>query len=141
MTDTRAGPVFPPGRYGRRREPRRRPGLVPLLLACLGVVIGLLLAVALYQRYGTPDRRPEVVAIEEFADDHVTFRFRVYQPPGEPSTCRVRARARSGSEVGAADVSVPAPDPGADSVTIRYRLATTERPVSAEVIRCTATGR
>jgi hypothetical protein len=114
---------------------------VPLLLAGLGLLVGLLLAVRLYQQYGNPSHRPEVVAIEEFADDNVTFRFRVHTSAGEPSTCHVRARARSGIQVGAADVSVPAPDPGAGSVTMTYRLATTERPVSAEVISCTAAGR
>jgi hypothetical protein len=133
-------PVFPPGRYGRRRDPRRRRVPLPLLLALLGALVGLVVTVRLYQRYGTVAHRPEVFAIEEFADDHVTFGFRVYKPPGEASTCQVRARARNGAEVGAADVAVPAGAPGTDSVTVRYRLATTGRPVSAEVIRCTRTG-
>jgi Domain of unknown function (DUF4307) len=129
-------PVFPPGRYGRRRERRRRPGLVPLLLAGLGLLVGLAVAARLYQQYGNPGHRGELVAIDEFTDDHVTFRFRVYKPAGQASTCHVRARARDGAEVGAADVTVPAPEPGADSTTITYRLPATRRPVSAEVIRC-----
>src|SRR5262245_53587676 len=65
MTETGV-PVFPPGRYGRRRDSRRRAtGLVPLVLAGLGVLIGLLLAVRLYHQYGYRPYHADVTSIAE----------------------------------------------------------------------------
>jgi Domain of unknown function (DUF4307) len=128
-TDTPA-PTFPAGRYGRRREPRRNTR-GPVLLLAVGSLVGLLLAVVLYQRYGAPDYRPQVVNFQT-AGDHVTMRFQVHKPSGDPVTCHVRARDRDGVEVGAADVAVPA----GKTVTVTYTLATSGPPVSAEVPVC-----
>src|SRR2546430_8110967 len=123
--DTSA-PIFPAGRYGKRREPRRNTRGLVLLLAAAGALVGLLLAVVLYQRYGTPDYRPQVVNFQT-AGDHVTMRFEVHKPSGDPVTCHVRARNRDGAEVGAADVAVPAGKTVAPTDT----LATSGPPVSA----------
>lgn len=128
--DTSA-PIFPAGRYGRRREPRRNTRGLVLLLAAAGTLVGVLLAVVLYQRYGTPDYRPQVVNFQT-AGDHVTMRFQVHKPSGDPATCHVRARNRDGVEVGAADVAVPA----GKTVTVTYTLVTSGPPVSAEVPVC-----
>jgi hypothetical protein len=133
MAETRATPVFPPGRYGRRRADRRRPQLVPVLLAVIGVLVGLLLAVRLYRVYGSQPYRGELIGGSELADDHVTVRIRVYKPSGQPAVCHVRALARDGSEAGAADVDVPSD--GTETI-VTYRLATGRRPVTAEVTRC-----
>jgi hypothetical protein len=124
-------PTFPAGRYGKRREPRRNTRGRVLLLAVAGSLVGLLLAVVLYQRYGAPDYRPQVVNFQT-AGDHVTMRFQVHKPSGDPVTCHVRARNRDGIEVGAADVAVPA----GKTVTVTYTLATSGPPVSAEVPAC-----
>jgi hypothetical protein len=130
---TPAPPVFPPGRYGRRREPaRRRRGAMALaLLAVLAVSAAL--AVRLYQRYGDPAYRADVVAYTEITDSQVLVRFRVHLPAGREAVCAVRARDRAGTVVGRADVPVPA---GRGEVT--YRLSTTARPFVAEVVRCRA---
>lgn len=125
------GPVFPPGRYGRRRSERRRPRWVGWLPVVLGALLGLTVAVVTFQRYGNPQYRQAVVAFE-LADDHVTVKFEVHKPADRTAVCRVRARSSSGEEVGAADVTVPV---GA-SVTMTYTLPTRDRPVSAEVPRC-----
>src|SRR4051794_8102499 len=54
VSETRATtPVFPPGRYGRRRDGRRRL-LVPTLLAVLLGIAAVLVAVRLYGQYGDP---------------------------------------------------------------------------------------
>jgi Domain of unknown function (DUF4307) len=124
-------PIFPPGRYGKRREPGRNTRGRVLLLAVAGALVGLLLAVVLYQRYGTPGYQPQVVHFQT-ATDHVTMRFQVHKPSGDPATCHVRARNRAGAEVGAADVAVPA----GKTVTVTYTLATSGPPVSAEVPVC-----
>jgi hypothetical protein len=131
VTETRATPVFPPGRYGRRRAGDRRFPLVPALLAVVGVLVGLLLAVRLYRVYGSQPYRGEIISIPETADDHVTLRIQAYKPAGRPAVCHVRALARDGSEAGTADVDIPAA-----SVTVTYRLATNRRPVTAEVTSC-----
>nr|WP_240939994.1 DUF4307 domain-containing protein [Planosporangium flavigriseum] len=128
-------PVFPPGRYGRRRDPRpARRGLTTLLAVAVGVVL-LALSVTLYQRYGSPDYRPQVVHFQT-ADDQVTLRFEVHKSNDRPAVCHVRARNQAGAEVGAADVPVSAGNP----VTVTYTLKTSGPPVSAEVPVCRAAG-
>lgn len=124
--------MFPPGRYGHRRAPRRTRRWVVGALAALTVLATLGLAGLLYQRYGVPDYQPTVVRYGEITDAGVTIDFRVRKPSGRAATCHVRSRGREGLEVGAADVAVP---PGA-TVEMTYRLVTTARPVTAEVTRC-----
>jgi hypothetical protein len=105
------------------------------VFAVAGVIVGLLLAIVLYQRYGSPDYQPQVLHFQA-ADDHVTLRFQVHKSSGRPGVCHVRARDRAGAEVGAADVPVPA----GRTVTVTYTLATSGPPVTAEVPVCRAAG-
>jgi Domain of unknown function (DUF4307) len=130
---TATAPRFPPGRYGRRREPGRSTRRRVLLFVVAGAVVGLLLAVVLYQRYGPGEFEPQLVTFQT-ANGHVMMRFQVHKPSGDPAVCHVRARDRSGAEVGAADVDVPA----GTTVTVTYTLATKGVPVSAEVPVCRA---
>ncbi|MFD0741855.1 DUF4307 domain-containing protein [Phytohabitans flavus] len=142
MTETHAttstgAPVFPPGRYGRRREPgRRRPKLVALLLA-LVIAAGVGLAVRLYQQYGDPTYDGQVLEYSGITDSQVVIEFRVNVPDGGAAMCVVRARSRDGAEVGKAEVRVDAP-PGETRPVTRYVLATTGRPINGEVVRCRA---
>jgi hypothetical protein len=129
---TGGAPVFPPGRYGRRRSPRTRARRLPVLTV-LGALLGLVLTVLLYVRFGAATYQPSVLGFE-LADDHVTVRFEVHKPADRAAVCRVRARALAGNEVGAADVAVPTGNP----VVVTYTLPTTAKPVSAEVPRCAA---
>jgi hypothetical protein len=127
--------VFPPGRYGRRRAPRRRwrgAGTVALLTV-IGVTLAL--AIGLYRRYGDRSYEPEVVGFSEITDRQIMIRFRVRLPAGEGAVCAVRARSRAGIVVGRAEVPVPA---GATEVS--YRLATTDRPFVGEVPGCRRAG-
>ncbi|HZN72632.1 MAG TPA: DUF4307 domain-containing protein [Micromonosporaceae bacterium] len=136
MTETHAtAPAFPPGRYGRRRQARRTPRWLPVVLALVVVATGFLLAVRLYEEYGDPTYRVSTTRYGEITDDGVTVDFTVLLPPGGSAVCVVRARAYSGKEVGSAEVTVAAP-PGTRSASSSYRLATTERPYMGEAIRC-----
>ncbi|NJC84875.1 DUF4307 domain-containing protein [Planosporangium mesophilum] len=125
--------IFPAGRYGRRRERRPARRGVTTFFMVAGAVVGLVLAMTLYQRYGTPDYRPQVVHFQ-LGPDHTTLRFEVHKAKEGPATCHVRARNRAGAEVGAADVPLPAGNP----VTVTYTLKTSGPPVSAEVPACRA---
>jgi len=132
-------PVFPPGRYGRRREPgRRRPVLRALLVAVLLAAMGLV-AAKLYTQYGDPDYQADVITYTGITDSRVVVDFRVTLPPGGSATCLLRARAHDGAEVGHAEVAVTT-RPGERHVTVRHEVPTTARPFIGEVLRCRPAG-
>lgn len=139
MTDTHAStpqpPVFPPGRYGRRRDPRRQRRWPLALLLVVTVALGALVTVRLYRQYGDPNYRAQVITYQDITDSQVVVRFQVTVPPGGSAVCLVRARSRDGAEVGHEEVRVTAP-PGERQVSATHRLATTARPLVGEVLRC-----
>lgn len=140
MTETHAtippgAPVFPPGRYGRRREPgRRRPLLAALLAALLLAGLGLV-TLKLYKQYGDPTYDGQVITYNGVTDSQMVIDFRVTVPEGGSAVCLLRARSRDGAEVGHEEVRVTA-RPGERQVTAQHRLATTARPFVGEVLRC-----
>lgn len=143
MSLTEVTPRFPPGRYGRRREPRSTPRWLVALLTAGVVVAGFAISAQLYRQYGDPEYRPSVLAFQvgEGADDGtVTIRFQVFKPAGKAATCIVRARASNGEEVGRAEVDIPAGNPDSESVTVTYTLATSREPVTGEVVGCAPAG-
>lgn len=134
---TAAAPVFPPGRYGRRRErQRRRPWLVAGL-ALVTVMIGALVAVRLYKNYGDPAYDAQVITYTDISDTGLTLTFRVAIPAGGEARCVVRARSRDGAEVGKQEVLVR-DRPGDGATPATQRLVTTARPFVGEVLRCVA---
>jgi hypothetical protein len=136
-TTTPGAPMFPPGRYGRRRAPhRRRPWVVALLVAAV-LAAGAALAARLYQQYGDPTYDAQVLAYTDVTDTQVVIEFRVTVPAGGDAICVLRARSREGVEVGKAEVRVSA-TPGETRPVTTYRLVTTARPVGGEVVRCRA---
>lgn len=143
MTETHAttppgAPVFPPGRYGRRREARRRRPVVLALVLVALVAAGSLLALRLYRMYGDPNYDAQVITYTDITDTQVVVVFRVTVPKGGSAICLVRARSRDGAEVGRADVRVDAA-PGQKQSTVTHRLATGGRPMIGEVLRCRPT--
>ncbi|WP_431973224.1 DUF4307 domain-containing protein [Micromonospora haikouensis] len=140
MTETHAtitpgAPVFPPGRYGRRREPgRRRPALVALLATALVAALGLA-AFSMYGKYGDPTYDAQVITYTDITDSQVVVDFRVTVPAGGSATCVLRARSHEGAEVAREEVTVAA-RPGESQAAARHRLATTARPFIGEVVRC-----
>ncbi|MEH0973926.1 DUF4307 domain-containing protein [Micromonospora sp. CPCC 205546] len=140
MTETHAtlppgAPAFPPGRYGRRREPGRRRPLLVALLAVVMVAVMILVAVRLYRQYGDPNYDAEVITYTGITDRQVLVDFRVTVPEGGSAVCLLRARDRDGAEVAREEVTVTAP-PGQRQVATQHRLVTTARPFIGEVLRC-----
>ncbi|MEV6924720.1 DUF4307 domain-containing protein [Dactylosporangium sp. NPDC051485] len=132
VNETHATSKYPPGRYGRRREPQPRRRWLVLALAGVVAAAGLAIAWQLYGQYGPQEYEPQVQRFYNVTGDGVTVEFVVRKEADKRATCRVRARSASGEEVGLAQVDVPT---GAEPL-VTYRLATSDRPVTAEVPAC-----
>jgi hypothetical protein len=124
---------FPPGRYGRRRDPasRRRRRRLGAALGALVIVAGAAVALKLYRQYAEAPYQVRVVSLTGVTDTGVTVTFEVRKPPDAAAVCTVLARGRGGVEVGHARVHVP---PGTTRVT--YTLTTVKPPVTADVPGC-----
>ena len=139
MSETRAtDPVFPPGRYGRRRDGRSRRGL-PIVFGAVVVAVSLLLALRLYGQYGDPDYDAQIVGWSDVTETAMTIRFRVRLPAGSPADCVLRARTYDGTEVGRRTVRVPAA-PDATTVEVSETVPTTVRASVGDVVRCRPSG-
>jgi hypothetical protein len=130
--ETHATSKYPPGRYGRRREPRPRRRWLVFALAAAAALGGLAVAWQLYTQYGPKEYEPQVQRFYNVTDDGITVEFVVRKDPQLRATCSVRARSANGEEVGLAQVDVPT---GAEAF-VTYRLATSDRPVTVEVPAC-----
>ncbi|MGC5306504.1 DUF4307 domain-containing protein [Micromonospora zamorensis] len=136
-TISRGAPVFPAGRYGRRRAPggrRRRTLLAAVVLLALVATLTVI-SVRLYRQYGDPVYDAQVITYTDITDNQVLVDFRVTVPSGGSAVCLLRARDRAGAEVAREQVTVTA-EPGSRHVTTRHRLTTTARPFIGEVMRC-----
>jgi hypothetical protein len=140
VSETRAtAAMFPPGRYGRRRDGRRRL-LGPIIF---GLVVGLIavgLTVRLYGQYGDPAYDAQIVRWTGVTDTQITVDFKVRVPAGGSATCGLRARAYDGTEVGTRTVTVHAGTDRATSIEASEVVATTARPAVGEVLRCQSPG-
>jgi hypothetical protein len=132
VTNTPTAPVFPPGRYGWRREGGRRRLWVPVLLLVVLVLAALALVGRLYGRYGDPAYQTQVTRTDPVTDSAVTVTFTVRKHDPAPAVCQLQAKDRSGAEVGYAEVTVGAGTP----VTVTYPLPTRARPYAVDVLRC-----
>ena len=139
MTETHATtPVFPPGRYGRRRDGKRHV-LVPAILVTALIVASALLMVKLYRQYGDPTYDAQVIRYTGITDTQVTVDFHVTVPPGGSATCLLRARAYDGTDVGRRTVTVRAS--GTDrQITASEQVPTTAKAFIGEVLRCGPAG-
>ena len=125
-------PVFPPGRYGHRREPAPRRRWLIAIVAVVVAAAALGISIKMFQQYGRPEYAPQVRRYFDITDTGISVEFEVWKPADKVGTCIVRARAETGEEVGAANVDAPLGNP----VRVTYRLTTTARPVVVEVPRC-----
>ncbi|HEX6683201.1 MAG TPA: DUF4307 domain-containing protein [Candidatus Limnocylindrales bacterium] len=140
MTETPATtplkqPIFPPGRYGRRREPRRTPRLVIALAAAAMAVAGTFIGITLFNAYGEGDYSATVTAFAGITDTQVVVTFTVRLPADGVAKCVVRARDVTGAEAGREEISVKA-GPVPDKTVVTHRLQTRTRPVTGEVRGC-----
>jgi hypothetical protein len=130
--DATATPVFPPGRYGRRRAERRhRPWLV-VLVGALVLVASAGIGYRLHRQYGDPEHSARILSESERTADHVTIRFEVRSDGRNPAICIVRARAKDGLVIGSAEVPVA---PG-KRVVQTYTLVTRERAFVVDIPKC-----
>jgi uncharacterized protein DUF4307 len=135
VSETRAThPVFPPGRYGRRRDGRRRLGL-PILFGALILAFTVFLAIRLYTTYGDPDYDPQIVGWSEVTASNMTIDFTVRVPAGGSASCVLRARSYDGAEVGRRTVTITAA-PGATTAEAKERVTTTKLASHGDVLRC-----
>jgi uncharacterized protein DUF4307 len=131
-------PVFPPGRYGHRRDPARQRRRRWVVYALATVVVAGCLAIAwkLYQQYAQAPYQVRVISVTDLTDTRVTVTFEVTKPAGLPAQCTVLGHTRAGLEVGRAEVVVAAGTPDQTTARVTYTLVTTGRPVTAEVPGC-----
>jgi hypothetical protein len=124
-------PVFPPGRYGRRRGARRGRRVAQAVVLAVLVLATFWLAQRLYAQYGNL-YSGQVTGLEQVTDSSVTVVFTVQKPDSRPATCRLQATDASGAEVGYAEVSVTT------GGTNRDTLPTTRRTTKVDVLGCRA---
>jgi len=129
--------VFPPDRYGWRRDPRRRRrqrwlvGALALLVAAGGVAI----AVKLFSQYVNPPYQVENVMVGDVTDTSVTISFDLDQSAG-PASCTVVALAHDGARLAEVELPVAAPPAGQTSTHVTYTIKTSARPFTASVPGC-----
>ncbi|WP_436523669.1 DUF4307 domain-containing protein [Actinoplanes sp. HUAS TT8] len=140
MSETRATtPVFPPGRYGRRRDGRRRSPLPMYVAGAVFLVVALALTWGYYQKFGQTDYSPEIVGWNEPTDAQMVIKFRVRVPKGETASCVLRARDYQGYEVGTRTIEVPA-KPGGGELVVTESVPTTARGSVGDVMTCRPAG-
>ncbi|GAA4856778.1 MULTISPECIES: DUF4307 domain-containing protein [Saccharopolyspora] len=126
---------LPEGRYGSRARARTpRPGL-RWLFGALAAVVLVGASVIGYQNLGSAPVEGEHVAYDIVDDRHVRITLEVRRDePQRPAACVVRAREKSGAEVGRGEVFIPPADG-----TVRHDvvLRTSAPPGTGEVYGCT----
>lgn len=132
------GPVFPPGRYGRRRDParQRRQRWLSYVIATMVVCACVAVAVKLYRQYAQAPYQVHIMSVTDLTDTSVTVTFEVGKPAGEPASCTVLGHTREGEQVGQATVDIPAGEPDQTRMRVTFTLGTSKRPVTAEVPGC-----
>jgi hypothetical protein len=137
-----AAPTYPVGRYGHRRDPgyQRRRRWLTYALAAVMIVAGVGVAFKLYRQYAQAPYQVRVISVTNLTDTAVTVTFEVQKPAGQPAVCTVLGHTRDGEQVGAGEVAVPAGGPDDTTEQVTYTLATTKRPVTAEVPGCGPVG-
>jgi hypothetical protein len=137
VSETHAtAPVFPAGRYGRRREGSRRrwPSIVITALFAVGIVA---LSVQFYNKFGEGDYDPQIIGWSDPTPAELVIQFRVLVPEDGSATCMLRARDYDGFEVGRRSVTVTG-KPGGGSVEVSESVPTKSQASVGDVMGCRA---
>jgi Domain of unknown function (DUF4307) len=127
-----AAPLFPPGRYGRRRERGRRSPWVRSAVIVVVALALLWLSLRLYGRYGSTGYQPGAVRYGEVTPTRVTVTFDLHKRAGPAGICRLVATDRSGAETGYAEVQVGT----GDHITVTSTIDTRARAVLVDILGC-----
>ena len=139
MNETRAtAPAYPPGRYGRRRDGKRRRA-VPVTVLALVIFASVLVTVRLYRQWGDPDYDAQIVSWDVVSASELSMQFTVRVPAGGSTVCLLRGRDYGGNEVGRREVTLSA---SGDSKTIAAveTVPTKARAAVADVVSCQPPG-
>ena len=98
------------------------------------IVATTALAWRMYQTYHGDTLPTQVTSFVVVSPSLIDIEFHVRAGSGQKATCLVRARSADGAEAGRATVAIPA-EPAEERV-IQYRLATSKKAVTGEVLRC-----
>ena len=125
----------PEARYGRERlSGRSRRGVI-VALSILAVVTGIAVAVAGYQRLGSPEVEGKLGGYQLIDDETVDVTISVTRAdPSRAVVCIVRARSRDGSETGRREILVGPSDQATVQVTAPVK--TSRPPVTGDVYGC-----
>src|SRR5690349_15194077 len=82
-------PIYPPGRYGRRRDPRPPRRGRTVVVAVAGGLVGLLLALVMFDRYHA--RYQPRVLDYQLGDRSATVRFDVTHQGERELVCHLRS--------------------------------------------------
>ena len=105
----------------------------PLIVVGALVLLGVTLLA--YRNFGSPPIQGEQVSFRlvDHRSVHITLQVQ-RDDSSKPAACVVRARAKSGAEVGRKEVLVP---PSQDTIRVNTLLTTSEPPGTGEVYGCT----
>jgi Domain of unknown function (DUF4307) len=131
-----SAPVFPPGRYGHRREGRPR-RVVPAIIMAAVIAVSVLVTIKLYQEYGQTDYQSQIVGWDPPTDSQILIHFTVTVPAGAPAKCSLQARDYGGNDLGDRDVVVR-PVGRATTIDAREAVPTKARATAGYVLGCQA---
>ncbi|MGV0745034.1 DUF4307 domain-containing protein [Mycolicibacterium sp. XJ870] len=125
----------PAARYGSQQLPGRTRRWILIAIAVAVVIVGVIVALVAFQRFGSGDVKGELTAYELIDDETVSVTVGVTRPdPSLPVVCIVRTRAIDGSETGRREVLVPPSDQRVVQVTTVVK--STRKPVVGDVYGC-----
>ena len=125
----------PADRYGRQRSPRRNRRRVGVAALAGALVVGVIVALVAFARFGSNEVEGELSAYRLVDDETVEVTIGVTRPdPSLPAVCIVRARAKDGGETGRREVLIPPSSQATVQVTTIVK--STRTPAVGDVYGC-----